>query len=347
MNATRPLTLSALVLSLLMATDTAHAQTPVDDTFAMRQAVELLSTTLEEGLGLNERRGIFSPRAGDVRGRYLPRQGVVLEILTPLQNRGGALDTLDSSLSQLSNQLGGLLQQGAVPRPDFEAMRDQLALSMRADEASAFYRSFLQGLASQDVSAIERGLAAASDTLQSLQAIGHLDANERERLTRTLQDLRGQFAQQMQAMETLRQQVREQAAQSGILPDQSVQDAWVQARTSLEQELAALRVEVSGQMAALQLAREQAEALREQQAAQALTEFQSRLFALLCDYSAGLRALPDDEVLNVILSGVGDLLPSGERRDLLFIIEKDTLQHCQQGRMTAAELLAVSTQFQY
>lgn len=347
MNIARPRQLSVSGLLLILLTGLSQAQTGGDETLAMRQAVELLGTTLEEGLGLNERRGIFSPRAGDIRGRYLPRQGVVLEILTPLQNRGTALDSLDASLGQLGAQLDGLLQQGAIGRPDFEAMRDQMALSMRADEVSAYYRAFLQELASLDISVIERGLASATDTLQSLQAMGHLDVNERERLIQELQSLRSRFATQLQALEGLRQQVRDQAAQSAILPEQSVQETWNQARIGLEQELAQLRIGVMEQMTVLQQAREQAEARREEQAAQALTEFQSRLFTLLCDYAASLRVLPDDEVLNVILTGVGDSLPSGERRDLVFILEKDALQRCQQGRMTAAELQTAATKFQY
>ena len=338
--------LGALGLVLSLSAGKVWSQTD-DQVLAMRQTVDLLSTTLEEGLGLNDRRGIFSPRAGDVRGRYLPTQGVVLEILTPLQNRGGAMDRWDTSLSQLSSQLNGLIQQGAVTRPDFDAMRDQLALTMRTDEVSAYYREILQSLASQDVSIIDRGLAAASEALQSLQAMGHLDADERRELSQSLQDLRSRFASQIQQMETLRQQVREQLSESETLPEQSLQDAWNRARANLGQELADLRVEVAGQMAELQQAREQAEALREQQNAQAAADFQSRLFALLCDYGAGLRALPDTEVLNVILSGLGDALPSGERRDLMYIVEKESLQSCQQGRITAAQLLAISKQFQY
>ena len=346
MNLIRQARFGGIGLMLSLAATSAWSQTE-DQVLAMRPVVELLSTTLEEGLGLNERRGVFSPRAGDVRGRYLPTQGVVLEILTSLQNRGGTMDRLDSSLSQLSSQLNGLIQQGAVTRPDFEAMRDQLALTLRTDEVSAYYREILQSLASQDVSVIERGLAAASETVQSLQAMGHLDADERTQLMQSLQDLRSRFTSQIQQMETLRQQVREQLSESEMLPDQSVRDAWNQARANLEQELAALRVEVAERIAELQLAREQAEVLREQQNAQAVADFQLRLFALLCDYGAGLRALPDGEVLNVILSGLGDVLPSDERRDLMYIVEKESLQSCQQGRITAAQLLAISRQFQY
>jgi len=340
--------LFALGAVLLTLSANSHAQSGASDIIAMRQAVDLLSTTLEEGLGLNERRGIFSPRAGSVRGRYLPTQGVVLEIVTPVLNRGSAIDRLDSSLNQLATQLNGLLQQGSVPRPDFEAMRDQLALSVRTDEVAAYYRQFLQNLSAQDVSAIDRGLSAASEALQSLQAMGHLDADERARMTESLQQMRTKFAQQMLAMDALRQQVRDQLAESEILPDQSIQQGWESTRASLEQELTALRTAVAQQLTVLQQERENAEAEREQQTQQALAEFQTRLFALLCDYgAAGLRPLPDDEVLNVILVGVGDPLPSGQRRDLMYVVVKELLQSCQQGQITSAQLLAVSSQFQY
>lgn len=342
--------LSAAVLGTVLGS-VSQAQTPADPDamLTMRQNVELLSTTLKEGLGLNERRGVFSPRAGDVRGRYLQGQGVVLEVLTPLQTREGfTMDTFSNSLSQLSAQLDGMLQQGAVTRPDFEVMRDQLALSMRSDEVAAYYRELMQQLQSvQDIPAIERALANAASALQSLQSLGQIDPATRERLAQQLEAQREQLHRQMAAWETLRREIREQSQQSDALPDSATQQAWTEARARLDTELAALRANISEHSMQLQQQREQAEQLRLQQAAQALEDFQSRLFVLLCDYAAGLRSMPATESLSVVLSGVGDEMEGGVRRDVIYQVDKDTLKSCQQGQTSAEQLRERSSRYQY
>ncbi|MEX2334853.1 MAG: hypothetical protein WD600_11390, partial [Pseudohongiella sp.] len=99
----------------------------------MRRSIDVFSGVLRESLGFNERRGLFSPRTGDVQGHYLAGQGIVLELISPLQRyRGSAsMQSLNSALEDLSSQLGSLMTGGVVSRPDFEAMRDSMALSLR------------------------------------------------------------------------------------------------------------------------------------------------------------------------------------------------------------------------
>lgn len=336
-------------LSAAALVPAAVAQSAGDTLFTMRQNVELLSTTLEEGLGLNERRGVFSPRAGDVRGRYLQGQGVVLEVLTPLQTREGfTMDAFSASLSQLSSQLDGLLQQGAMSRPDFEAMRDQLAMTLRSDEVAAYYRELMQQLQRvQDIPAIERALTGAGATLQSLQALGQIDAATEERLTRQLQNQRQQLQQHMAEWENLRQQIREHMQQSDVMPDAALQQTWANAREQLERELSALKTSIAEQSAQLQLQHQQAEQVRQQQATVALDEFQARLFVLLCDYAASLRALPAGESLSVVLTGVGDDMSDGGRRDVVYQIERQALQSCLQGQITAEQLRRQAVSYQY
>lgn len=344
------LLLSAVAaLMVVSSVPVALAQNSSDTMAEMRQNVELLSTTLEEGLGLNERRGVFSPRAGDVHGRYLQGQGVVLEVQTPLQTREGfTMDAFSTTLSQLSSQLDGLLQQGALSRPDFETMRDQLAMTMRSDEAAAYYRELIQQLQRvQDIPAIERALANAASTLQSLQALGQIDPATRDRLSQQIQSQREQLQQHMAQWDALRQQIREQLVQADAIPGPEVQQAWAETRVRLETELSALKASISEQADQLQQQHERAEQVRQQQAADALEDFQSRLFMLLCDYAAGLRAMPSGESLNVVLTGVGEPLEAGGRRDIIYLIPRDDLQACLQGQITAQQLRGQAFSYQY
>lgn len=338
---------SALLLAATVS-PVVHAQpgNAADAMMDMRQSVELLSTTLEEGLGLNERRGVFSPRAGDIRGRYLQGHGIVLEVSTPLQTREGfTMDAFSNSLSQLSTQLDGMLQQGSVARPDFDTLRDQLALSLRSDDVATYYRGLMQQLQSvQDIPAIERALASSASTLQSL---GQIDPDTRERLAQQLQNQRTRLQAQMTEWDQLRRQIRDQSQQSDALPDESVQQAWAQALARLDAELADLRSGISALSVQLQQQREQAERVRMQQAAAELEAFQSRMFVLLCDYAAGLRSLPPGESLDVVLVGVGDSTASETRRDVIYQIDNAALQSCLLGQTSAVQLREQSVRYQY
>lgn len=315
----------------------------------MRDSVELLRRTLEEGLGLNERRGVFSPRAGNIRGRYLAGQGMVLEILTPQQTRAAAPgENFSASLAQLSAQLDNLVQRGNLSRPDFEGIRDQLALSMRSDEVAVFYRDLIQQLSQlQDIPAIERSLSSAAAALRSLQALGQLEPARQQQLLEQLQNQRTQLQQHLLALESLRLQIREQIQQSEALPDAALQQAWAETRAGLTRDLTQLQASIAESAEQLQLQRAQAEGQQQQQAAVALQDFQSRLFQLLCDYAGGLRALPDGEQLNLVLLGVGDEFGEGLRRDLVYRLGKDRLRACQQGQLDGEQLQRSAFFYQY
>jgi hypothetical protein len=235
-----------------------------------------------------------------------------------------------------------------MTRPDFEVLRDQLALSMRSDDVAAYYRNLMQQLHSvQDIPAVERALTAAASSVQSLQTLGQIDQETYNRLVGQLQEQRDQLQRQLSEWETLRREIREQSQRSDTLPEISIQQAWTDAYIRLDAELDALRVSINEQSAQLQEQREQAELVRQQQSADALESFQIRLFELLCDYAAGLRSMPSDESLSVVLTGVGDEVESGVRRDLIYLVARDALLLCQQGQISALQLQQRSVRYQY
>lgn len=326
-----------------------NAQTVDDEMQVMRQNINLLSSTLADGLGLNERRGVFSPRAGDIRGRYLQGFGVMLEVSSNWQpSEFPIMDSFGGSLEQLSSQLDGLILQGVVQRPDFEAMRDQLALSMRTDEVAVYYREMMQQISSiQEIPAIERGLALAVSSVQTLQSMGQIDDSTRIEISNEVQSIRLDLDQQLQALSELREQIRHQAVSFETLPDQKTQERWLTLREELSRSLQALQSRMNEQSALLQNEREKAEQINREQAQRALEIFQGRLFELLCDYSAGLRGLPADESVNVVLLGAGDAMADASRRDIVFNIDRESLLLCQQGRLTPQQLQVGAMRYQY
>lgn len=338
-----------LTFSLAVFSAPGNAQNAADDMQLMRQNIDLLSATLQEGLGLNERRGVFSPRAGDIRGRYLQGLGVMFEINSNWQRRDGpVMDAFGDSFGQLSSQLDGLLLQGVQQRPDFEAMRDQLALSMRSDEVAVFYREMMRQIsAMQEIPAIERGLAAAASSVQTLQSMGHLDDSARLSFANDIQSIRAELDQQLQTMSELREQIRVQALSSEVPPDQATQLQWLTLRESMSRDLQTLQSRISEQLGQLQQRRELAEQAGLEQAQQALEIFQGRMFELLCDFSAGLRGLPDQESIIIVLAGAGEIMADSNRRDIVYQLDKEALSACQQGRSTPQQLLIAATRYQY
>ena len=106
----------------------------------MQRNIEIFSGVLREGLGLNTRAGIFSPLNGSVRGTYFMKQGVVLEVISPLGNSRSSINwqSLEGSLQQLSGQISDFVS-ARTNGADLAAMRESMALSLRAEERRALF----------------------------------------------------------------------------------------------------------------------------------------------------------------------------------------------------------------
>lgn len=301
----------------------------------MRRNIGVFSGVLRESLGFNEPRGVFSPRTGDVQGSYLAGQGIVLEVTTPLQSdrrSTSSMHSFNSALEDLSSQLGNLITGGVISRPDIEAMRDSMALSLRSDEIAAFYREQMQHLSALlDIPAIEQALTSATASAHNLRSLGAIDPEEMERLNQQLRDLREQLAQRLAETEALRQEIREQALQTNALPSEEIQQGWQQAREQLEIQVASLRDQIAEQAQVLRERNDTLETERRVRWQADVTQLEERVFVVLCDYASGLRALPADERLTVVLTGLGASSENARKHDRIHVINKSDLLACQRG----------------
>lgn len=342
---------AALVLALCAPGWPALAQNPgIGELEEMRRSIYVFSGVLSESLGFNERRGVFSPRAGDVQGHYLAGQGIVLEIFTPLQGYRGAtsMQSLNSALDELSSQLGSLISSGVVSRPDFDALRDSMAMSLQSDEIADFYRAQMQQLSMLlDMPSIEQALASAAASAHNLTNLGEMDPESMERISQQMQSLRAQLAQRLSEVEALRQEIRERALQNDALPGEDIQARWGQTRAQLEAELAALREQVAEQARELQQRNEALEAERLAQWQQNVAMLEDRVFVLLCDYAAGLRNLPADQHLTLMMTGLGEQTVEGRRPDRVHVFRKSDLQACQRGELDADDMRSRAVSYDF
>lgn len=316
----------------------------------LQHSAEVFSVTLTESLGLNQRQGIFSPRNGHIDGRYLARQGMVFEIVMPNTVRTGVmgidLEQLDQSLSALSEQLGTMVERGLVHRPDPEAIREAMALSLRSGDVAAFYREKLQQVSALSESInVERALAHANSTLQRLQSEGMLDSEVIRSTRQSLGELQQEAFSELQSLRELQQEIRQQGLNAIELPDDQQVAQWEAAFENMSSNLAGVESRAREQLSAL---REQQRQLREQNRQaqqQALATFESRLFETVCNYAAAMRSLPDQEYVTLILADSGET--SGEPRDRVHVLTQASITQCRRGEMNGSQLAASADTYNY
>jgi hypothetical protein len=336
---TRPVGIACMTLCGLGTASYSAAQEVVLD--EMQRNIEIFSGVLREGLGLNSRAGIFSPLNGSVSGTYFLEQGIVLEIVSPLASSRSSFNwqTLEGSLQQLSGQISSFVnaQASRVSPPDLEAMRESMALSLRDETARGAYAQVLEGLRNVDISTeIESALASVSESARSLHQMGQIDDARLNALMAEVSELRGRVNERIAALQALRADVNAAASNDATDTDTTV----AQFQAALEQIVAAVapvREAAASRAQELQAMAEQAKREREVLWQRELVAFEENLFALVCNYSAGLRTLPEGEHLTLVLKGLGDESES-RRKDRIHVLSKTDMRSCLQGDQAQQQL---------
>lgn len=336
---TRPVGIVCMTLcGLGTASYSAAQEVALDE---MQRNIEIFSGVLREGLGLNSRAGIFSPLNGSVSGTYFMGQGIVLEIVSPLASSRSSFNwqTLEGSLQQLSGQISSFVNAQAVrvSPPDLEAMRESMALSLRAETARSAYAQVLDGLRNVDISTeIENALASVSESARSLHQMGQIDDARLNALMTEVSELRGRVNERIAALQTLRADVNAAASNDAMDKDSTAE----QFQAALDQIVAAVapvREAAASRALELQAMAEQAKREREVQWQRELIAFEENLFGLVCNYSAGLRILPEGEHLTLVLKGLGDESES-RREDRIHVLSKTDMRSCLQGDQAQQQL---------
>lgn len=307
----------------------------------LQRSIDIFSGVLREALGLNNRAGLFNPLSGSVDGMYLAEQGIVLEIIAPLSNRRTQFgpDSFTYSLQGFQDQFPGFpsTRMLRIPRPDIEAMRESMAMSLRAEALEERYRDVMESIAEMDLaSEVENALRDATQSAASLRSFGQLDQEQFDAMIREANEVRQQLGEQMLELQELRNSVTARV-NSGEAIDDMVAEQWRESLEALRENVEPLRAEAIARAAELQERSERSRLEREQQWQQDLVAFESNLYSVICDYSAALRALPADEHLTIVLKGVGE--ETDERReDRVHVVQKAQMQRCLLGEITPAEL---------
>ncbi|MDO8270936.1 MAG: hypothetical protein Q7U82_03315 [Gammaproteobacteria bacterium] len=335
-------------LCLFMGTTLAQdADAQIDE---LRKSVDIFAGVLREALGLNNRAGIFSPLNGSVQGLYLADQGVVLELVTPLSNTRSfyGVQSLSSSLQELSGRLSSLAatQSMRLQRIELSGSGDSSSSTLQADPTREPYRELLERLVSVDFSAeVETSLRAAAEAASSLNLSGHIDRAAYEALVQELSQLRQQASEQALAFRTLRNRISEEGAAAQEL-DPTVTSRWQSEIDALQRSIEPIREAARAKAQELREQSEQSRLAREEQWQRDLVAFEVNLFKVVCDYSAALRLLPEEEHLTLVLKGLGEETDV-RREDRILVLQKADMQRCLLGEIASEQLQDSARSYSY
>lgn len=322
------------------------------DLQGLQKNIDIFSGVLEEALELDssQSRGVFGVSLGGVESTYLFGQGVVVEVRTPLassRNRVG-LASLNSALQSLQSR-GGLIMEVEAPQiANRNAQAPRMALSTNAAESSDLFTQLQDRMANVDYSLIiNNAIRQASESARALRSLGNVDDPAYEELRADIDALREDMQASSQEMRRIAEEASRARTQTTATADDDDQLNLGDLQSELMAKLESLQELAVDKAAELQQRREEAEQAYAAQWDQDVLDFETTLYATMCDYGSTLRELPDSESVSIILTGLGEAEEDQPRRDKLHVFSKSDLLECQAGDIDQAVLQQRSIQYSY
>lgn len=315
----------------------------------LQKNIDIFSGVLEEALELNsnQAKGLFGVSLGGVDSTYLYGQGVVMEVRTPLaqsRNRMG-LVSLSSAMQSLQSREGLVMKIQAPQITDRNAQAPRLALATSAAEVSDLVAEMRDRIANVDYSlVINNAIQQASDSARTLRSLGNIDDSAYQELRADIDALREDMQINLQELRRVTEDVRSENIQGTATDDGAVE---FDLRDELANKLQLLREGALATAADLRQRREEAERAYAAQWQEDVLEFETKLYAAMCDYGSTLRELPDKESVSIILTGLGEAEEDQPRRDKLHVFNKSDLLECQAGDIDQVMLQQRSVQYSY
>lgn len=315
----------------------------------LQRNIDIFSGVLEEALDFAGATGLFGLSLGGIESTYLYGQGAVLKIRTPLANRRNriSLVSLSSAMQSLrfrSNPFETLRRPVIAGRAEPATS----ALSLTRTEAGNFYWEMMDRVSNIDYSlVVSKAIQQASESARSLRAMGSVDESDYEIIRAEIEGLREEMQANMEQLRQVEADIRDTSdADSGVASDDS--RTGLQSRLdTLAADVAPLREKALAKAAELFERSKVAEQAYAAQWQREVIEFESKLYAAMCDYSSTLRELPADESVSIILTGLGEESENNRRTDKVHVFSKADLLQCQTGDIDLATLRQRSIEYSY
>ena len=308
--------------------------------------IEIFTGVLEDALELNQNAGLFGMSLGGLSATYLYRQGVMIEVRSPLANQRSRLRLASLNSAMQSMQTGTNPFERMVRR----ASPPLVLPSERTNEnADSFYELMMERITKIDYSlAVSNFIQQASDSARSLRALGNIDEPAYEELRAELDIMRERLQENIGQLSQFEEELRRESENLGT-SESVITESEVSLRLDdLVARLEPLREQAMSKAEQLKRQTELAEQRYVERWHEDVSEFEESLYIAMCNYGATLRELPNDESISIILKGLGeDDVNSNRQPDQVHVLSKIDVQECQNGAIDVAELRERSTQYSY
>ena len=308
--------------------------------------IEIFTGVLEDALELNQNSGLFGMSLGGLSATYLYRQGVMIEVRSPLANQRNQLRLASLNSAMQSMQTGTNPFERMVRR----ASPPLVLPSERTNEnADSFYELMMERITKIDYSlAVSNFIQQASDSARSLRALGNIDEPAYEELRAELDIMRERLQENIGQLSQFEEELRRESENLGT-SESVITESEVSLRLDdLVARLEPLREQAMSKAEQLKRQTELAEQSYIERWHEDVSEFEESLYIAMCNYGATLRELPNDESISIILKGLGeDDANSNRQPDQVHVLSKIDVQECQNGVIDVAELRDRSTQYSY
>ena len=338
------ITALAFVFLCLLANITTQAQ---DINLADLQGnIEIFAGVLEDALELNQNSGLFGMSLGGLDATYLYRQGVLIEVRSPLANQRNRLSLVSLNSAMQSMQTGINPFERMVSRTSPSPV---LSFERSNENADSFYELMMERIAKIDYSLIvSNSIQQASDSARSLRALGNIDESTYEELRAELDVMRERFQENIDQLSQLEEELGRETESSGQSDSEAMESEVSSRLDNLIATLEPLREQAMAKAEQLKEQMELAEQRYLERWHEEVSEFEESLYVAMCNYGSTLRELPNDESISVILKGLGeDEANSNRRSDKVHVLSKSDVQECQNGVIDAIALRDRSAQYSY
>ncbi len=347
---------SLLVSLMLVFTQATIAQQIVGEELQLQELqknVDIFAGILEDSLDLNQSAAPFSRSLSGVDSSYLYSQGVVLKLRTDLANRRSRMGfaSLNSAMQALQARR---MPFGPLPVPELTAESSNLNTSLLVEpqqesiQAGEFYSSMMDRIANIDYSLIvNNAIQQASNSARSLRALEGVDDSNYQLIRDQLEGLRDEMVQGQQELRVFLDELKAANQEAAQNIDPSSSSGVEFTLDSMYSKLEPLKNRAIAMAGDLRQRAENAEVEYTARWQDELLQFEDRLYQAMCDYGSTIRELPDDELISVILSGLGEESEENRLTDKVHVLSKSDINACQSGDIDIATLRARSLQYTY
>ena len=306
------------VLSALLIAFTGSANSNEFDT--MHKQLNIMSKIITSSVAVQE--GRKSSKINSVESTYLKGQGVVFTINSSSRSNNWGNYKFDFVMPDLPP---------VAPLPPTAEIANSVMIEMSHDE------EFQENISEQVSNAMEIAAESYERAIDSLN-------NDRE-LSRELRDQQRDLAYQVRDLEREKRDLEYQMRRADKASKEELASE-VKKLKAMEKEIEKERAKLSEKSVALSKKQKEKKLAQEQERAKYYQGLTAALVDTFCLYGNGLRAVPKNENVSLIIKSAGDK-EARRYKDKIYVFSKQDISDCAADKINVAKLLEKGEGYQF